>query len=94
MAGNPVMFVVEIGSFLTSILFIRDIFFPDHAATPLWFTGLVSVWLWFTVIFANFAGRGRGERQGAGRGPEEDEKGHNSVSLPGRQGMGNTLIAA
>lgn len=66
MVRNPVMFIVETGSLLTSILFIRDIFLPDHAAAALWFTGLVSVWLWFTVIFANFAeamAEGRGKAQ-------------------------------
>ncbi|OPY75817.1 MAG: Potassium-transporting ATPase B chain [Syntrophorhabdus sp. PtaU1.Bin058] len=66
MAKNPVMFVVEIGSLLTSILFVKDLFSPNVLSAPLWFTGLVSVWLWFTVIFANFAeatAEGRGKAQ-------------------------------
>src|SRR5450432_73864 len=65
-AKNPVMFVVEVGSALTTLLVIRDLIVrsPDHP--PLWFTGAVSVWLWFTVIFANFAeavAEGRGKAQ-------------------------------
>src|SRR5450432_4037532 len=67
-AKNPVMFVVEVGSALTTLLVIRDLIVrsPDHP--PLWFTGAVSVWLWFTVIFANFAeavAEGRGKAQAA-----------------------------
>jgi K+-transporting ATPase ATPase B chain len=65
-AKNPVMFVVEVGSALTTLLVVRDLFVhaPDHP--PLWFTGSVSIWLWFTVLFANFAeaiaeGRGRAQ---------------------------------
>jgi K+-transporting ATPase ATPase B chain len=57
MARNPVMFVVEVGSVLTTILFFRD--------TTL-FVGLVTVWLWFTVLFANLAeavAEGRGKAQ-------------------------------
>ncbi|HEX4822097.1 MAG TPA: potassium-transporting ATPase subunit KdpB [Acidimicrobiales bacterium] len=57
MARNPVMFVVEIGSVLTTFLAIRDL---DG------FAGLVTVWLWFTVLFANFAeavAEGRGKAQ-------------------------------
>src|SRR5450432_515294 len=65
-AKNPVMFVVEVGSALTTLLVIRDLVVhsPDHP--PLWFTGAVSIWLWFTVIFANFAeavAEGRGKAQ-------------------------------
>jgi K+-transporting ATPase ATPase B chain len=64
---NPVMFVVEVGAVLTTIEFFRDIGNP-HRGTPLWFTGLVSLWLWFTVVFANFAeavAEGRGKAQAA-----------------------------
>jgi len=63
-AKNPVMFVVEIGSVLTTLVFIRDLFVTPVA--PRWFTGLVAVWLWFTVVFANFAeavAEGRGKAQ-------------------------------
>jgi K+-transporting ATPase ATPase B chain len=57
MARNPVMFVVELGSVLTTFLAIRD---TDG------FAALVAVWLWFTVLFANFAeavAEGRGKAQ-------------------------------
>jgi potassium-transporting ATPase ATP-binding subunit len=56
-ARNPVMFIVEIGSVVTTLLAIRDI---DG------FAALISVWLWFTVLFANFAeavAEGRGKAQ-------------------------------
>jgi K+-transporting ATPase ATPase B chain len=65
-AKNPVMFVVEIGSLLTTLIFVRDLFHRDATTAPLWFTGAVSVWLWFTVVFANFAeavAEGRGKAQ-------------------------------
>src|SRR6185436_13895633 len=54
MAKNPVMFVVEVASVLTSILWVRDLVAPGPDAQPLWFTGQVSLWLWFTVLFSNF----------------------------------------
>ncbi|MEW6660756.1 MAG: potassium-transporting ATPase subunit KdpB [Thermodesulfobacteriota bacterium] len=63
---NPVMFVVEVGAVLTTILWFRD--FLSTPAEPLWFTGQVSLWLWFTVVFANFAeavAEGRGKAQAA-----------------------------
>ena len=47
---------------------VRDLVVPGPNAAPLWFTGSVSVWLWFTVIFANFAeavAEGRGKAQAA-----------------------------
>ncbi|HVC96030.1 MAG TPA: hypothetical protein VND64_20245, partial [Pirellulales bacterium] len=52
---NPVMFVVEVGSVLTTALWVRDILSPSSTAAPLWFTGSVCIWLWITVLFANFA---------------------------------------
>ncbi|MDQ6928359.1 MAG: HAD-IC family P-type ATPase, partial [Actinomycetota bacterium] len=64
MARNPVMFVVEIGSVLTTVLFIRDL--PTATASNSVFAGLVAAWLWFTVLFANFAeamAEGRGKAQ-------------------------------
>jgi carboxymethylenebutenolidase len=54
-AKNPVMFVVEIGSILTTLVLVRDLIHRASASAPIWFTALVAVWLWFTVIFANFA---------------------------------------
>jgi K+-transporting ATPase ATPase B chain len=65
-AKNPVMFVVEVGSVLTTLVFFRDLIHRQSASAPLWFTGLVTVWLWFTVVFANFAeavAEGRGKAQ-------------------------------
>jgi K+-transporting ATPase ATPase B chain len=66
MIRNPVMFVVEVGSVLTTILFFRDI--GSSTANENVFAGLVSLWLWFTVLFANFAeamAEGRGKAQAA-----------------------------
>jgi K+-transporting ATPase ATPase B chain len=60
---NPVMFIVEVGSLLTTIIFLREMF--TGAGRPL-FTGQVAFWLWFTVLFANFAeamAEGRGKAQ-------------------------------
>jgi len=49
---NPVMFIVEGGSLLTTIVFIQEL--AAGTGQPL-FTGQVAFWLWFTVLFANFA---------------------------------------
>jgi K+-transporting ATPase ATPase B chain len=68
MAKNPVMFVVEIGSILTTFAWMRDLLMPAAGAAPAWFTGNVALWLWFTVVFANFAealAEGRGKAQAA-----------------------------
>lgn len=64
MARNPVMFIVEVGSVLTTVLFFKDL--PTASSAQNWFAGLVTVWLWFTVLFANFAeaiAEGRGKAQ-------------------------------
>jgi K+-transporting ATPase ATPase B chain len=61
---NPVMFCVEAGSALTTILFFRALAGKGEAPAP--FIGSVTVWLWFTVVFANFAealAEGRGKAQ-------------------------------
>jgi K+-transporting ATPase ATPase B chain len=63
-ARNPVMFVVLVGSVWTTVLFFRDL--PAAKASDNVFVGLVSIWLWFTVLFANFAeavAEGRGKAQ-------------------------------
>ncbi len=63
-AKNPVMFVVEVGSVLTTFLFFRDL--NRVGAATDWFSGLVAAFLWFTVLFANFAeamAEGRGKAQ-------------------------------
>jgi len=65
-ARNPVMFVVEVGSVLTTLLWLRDRLLQPAGAAPGWFTLSVSLWLWFTVVFANFAeavAEGRGKAQ-------------------------------
>src|ERR1700681_3087163 len=64
MARNPVMFVVEVGSVLTTVLFFSNLSSDTTAGSV--FTGLVALWLWFTVLFANFAealAEGRGKAQ-------------------------------
>jgi K+-transporting ATPase ATPase B chain len=68
MAKNPVMFVVEIGSVLTTLIWLYDVIAHPGGAAPVWFTGQVTLWLWFTVLFANFAealAEGRGKAQAA-----------------------------
>ncbi len=65
---NPVMFCVEIVSVLTTIFFLRDLIIGSGAVvgTNALFSGQITVWLWFTVLFANFAeavAEGRGKAQ-------------------------------
>ncbi len=62
-AKNPVMFVVEVGSVILTFLFLRDLF---TGGENLRFNGQITLWLWFTVLFANFAeamAEGRGKAQ-------------------------------
>ncbi len=59
MMGNPVMFVVEVGSVITTVLLFRG-------GTAFGFNLQITLWLWFTVLFANFAeamAEGRGKAQ-------------------------------
>ena len=57
---NPVMFIVEVGSLVTTMVWIQELM--GGTGQPL-FTGQVAFWLWFTVLFANFA-----EAMAEGRG--------------------------
>ena len=71
MVRNPVMFVVEVGSVITTVIFVLDLFNgtpglsgPNNEL----FVGQITVWLWLTVLFANFAeavAEGRGKAQAA-----------------------------
>ena len=64
MIRNPVMFVVEVGSLLTLGLWIQAL--AGSGEAPAWYIGSVSLWLWFTVLFANFSealAEGRGKAQ-------------------------------
>ena len=63
MVKNPVMFVVEVGALLTSVQLVRD---SLHHVGAFGFGLQITLWLWFTVVFANFAeamAEGRGKAQ-------------------------------
>lgn len=63
LSRNPVIFVTEVVAAFVTVLWLRDIVI---AAGKPWFSGQIAAWLWFTVIFANFAeaiAEGRGKAQ-------------------------------
>src|ERR1043166_1309005 len=62
MMANPVMFVVEIGSVITTVLLFKG-------GAAFWFNLQITLWLWFTVGFANFA-----EAMAEGRGKAQADK--------------------
>ncbi len=64
MVRNPVMFIVEIGGLLASLLWVQA--FSGQGEAPVAFIGAIALWLWFTVLFANFSealAEGRGKAQ-------------------------------
>ena len=70
MISNPVMFVVEVVSVLTTILYLRDLvnLVTGAEAQSLRFTFQILLWLWITLLFANFPealAEGRGKAQAA-----------------------------
>ena len=76
MVRNPVMFVVEVGSVLTTVLAVQAVLGKGEA--PASFIGAVSVWLWFTVLFANFSealaeGRGKAQAEALRRARHETQ---------------------
>lgn len=63
-AKNPVMFTVYVGSILTTIFYLQVLFTGDKNQGAAWFILQISIWLWFTLVFANFSeaiaeGKGR-----------------------------------
>src|SRR5213592_633105 len=84
MMGNPVMFVVEVGSVVTSVLLVRD---AIHHQGAFGFNLQITLWLWFTVMFANFAeamAEGRGKAQAESLRKARSETVANRVLADGR----------
>ncbi|HEY9731775.1 MAG TPA: potassium-transporting ATPase subunit KdpB [Drouetiella sp.] len=76
LAKNPVMFVVGVGCVLTTILWVRNLTLGTAAPAKLMFEGQITLWLWFTVLFSNFAeamaeGRGKAQAETLKRGRKE-----------------------
>ena len=84
---NPVMFCVYVGSILTTLIYVQQLIHPTSTEAP-WFIITVSVWLWFTVLFANFAesiAEGRGKAQAASlKAARRDTKAKKLVSANDR----------
>jgi K+-transporting ATPase ATPase B chain len=102
MIKNPVMFVVEVVAALTTVLFIRDLL---AGASDLGFSFQIILWLWFTILFANFAeavaeGRGKAQAATLRQTREEtmaklivDEKTGLTVPTPaGKLGLGQIVL--
>lgn len=63
---NPVMFTVFVGSIITTLIVVEQLLAGSSSGQSLWFVAGISAWLWFTVLFANFAeamAEGRGKAQ-------------------------------
>src|SRR3981189_3438671 len=83
MMGNPVMFVVEVGSVITTVLLLREAL---HGHPGFKFNLQITLWLWFTVLFANFAeamAEGRGKAQADTLRKARSETQANRVSASG-----------
>jgi potassium-transporting ATPase ATP-binding subunit len=93
-ARNPVMFIVFIGSLLATGLLAMALL--GHGEAPVWFILNITLWLWFTLLFANFAealAEGRGKAQAASlRGARHDVEAQ-KLAQPER-GAPRTLVAA
>jgi potassium-transporting ATPase ATP-binding subunit len=83
---NPVMFVLEVVTILTTIVLIRDLF---TGGEQIGFEFQIVLWLWFTVLFANFAeavAEGRGKAQAASLRRQRTETQAKLLTGPGRTG--------
>src|SRR5438094_1145723 len=92
---NPVMFVVYVGSILTTLLWIQAV--TGKGEAPAWFIFWVSVWLWFTVLFANFAeamAEGRGKAQAASLRKARRDLEAKRLHVPHRGGHYQTVSAS
>src|SRR5262249_28608736 len=85
---NPVIFVTEVVSVVVTLLFVRDLITQNGTAL---FTGQIAAWLWFTVLFANFAeavAEGRGKAQAdALRKTRTDTHAKRLIDPDGKSGM-------
>jgi K+-transporting ATPase ATPase B chain len=91
---NPVMFVVYVGSILTTLLFFHAL--VGRGEAPAGFIFGVTVWLWFTVLFANFAegmAEGRGKAQAASLRKARREVQAKRLSRPDRSAAYQTVPA-
>lgn len=98
MLRNPVMFVVEVGSVLTTVLWVQALVGQGEA--PARFVGAITLWLWFTVLFANFSealAEGRGKAQAeALRKTRKETQAKKLACLPtdGQKPQHHTLTAS
>ena len=93
MVRNPVMFVVMVGSVLTTLVFARDL---ATGRPDLGFTLQIALWLWFTVLFANFAeamAEGRGKAQADALRKSRTETTAKRLVTPGDR-SNTTVVAA
>ncbi len=88
LACNPVIFVTEMVSAVVTLIFVRDLLAQNGTAL---FTGQIAAWLWFTVLFANFAeavAEGRGKAQAdALRKTRSDTRAKRLIDPEGKAGM-------
>jgi K+-transporting ATPase ATPase B chain len=92
--ANPVMFVVYIGSILTTILSIQAL--GGHGEASFAFTFAITVWLWFTVLFANFAeaiAEGRSKAQAASLRSARQDVMAQKIDRPDRNASAKTVSA-
>ncbi len=92
---NPVMFVVEVGSILTTVLFVYSLFSSGEESPAYILT--VSLWLWFTVLFANFAesmAEGRGKAQADSLRKSRKDIQAKLLSGPDPQGVITTALSS
>ena len=92
---NPVMFVVYLGSLLCSVLWVMALLGKGDA--PAWLTGSIALWLWFTVLFANFAealAEGRSKAQAASLRGLKKATIAKKLNPPFRYGAGFAIVDA
>src|SRR5579863_7836817 len=92
---NPVMFLVEVGSVLTTALFVQPI--AGKGEAPAGFIFAVSIWLWFTVVFANFAeamAEGRGKAQAESLRRARKDISAKKLAQPRRDAVNRPVLAS
>src|SRR6516162_11963233 len=90
LVGNPVMFVLEVVTALTTVILVRDLF---AGGGQIGFEFQIILWLWFTVLFANFSeaiAEGRGKAQADALRRQRTETQAKLLTGPG--GSGHKLI--